>query len=99
MANINNVDEKVDQMDSEKKDRIMQDFDQFKSYLADKVHMGEKMGLNEEQLAKAAEKVSDHLARKEEPRNSEEYLLNQLWNVADKEEQHALAHMLVKLVK
>ncbi|MBS2968457.1 DUF3243 domain-containing protein [Metabacillus sp. KIGAM252] len=99
MPNINNVDEKVDQMDSEKKDRILQDFETFKSYLSDKVSKGEKLGLGEEQLAKAAEKVADHLAKHEEPRNSEEYLLNELWKVGDKEQQHALAHMLVKLVK
>ncbi|KZZ83649.1 MULTISPECIES: DUF3243 domain-containing protein [Bacillaceae] len=99
MPNINNVDEKVDQMDSEKKDRILQDFETFKSYLSDKVSKGEKLGLGEEQLAKAAEKVADYLAKHEEPRNSEEYLLNELWKVGDKEQQHALAHMLVKLVK
>ncbi|AZB42434.1 DUF3243 domain-containing protein [Bacillus sp. FJAT-42376] len=99
MANINNVEEKVDQMDSEKKDRILQDFEQFKSYLSDKVSKGEKLGLGEEQLAKAAEKVADYLAKHEEPRNSEEYLLYQLWKVGDKEQQHALAHMLVRMVK
>ncbi|MGD6818903.1 DUF3243 domain-containing protein [Metabacillus sp. 84] len=98
-TNVNNVDEKVDQMDSEKRDRILQDFEQFKSYLSDKVSKGEKLGMNEEQLAKAAEKVADYLAKHEEPRNSEENLLKELWKVGDKEEQHALAHMLVRLVK
>lgn len=97
-THVNNVDQKVAQMDSEKKDQILQDFENFKGYLSDKVSKGEKLGLNEEQLAKAAEKVAGYLAEHEEPRNSEEKLLQELWKVGDKEQQHALAHLLVRLV-
>ena len=35
----------------------------------DKVSKGEKLGMNEEQLAKTAQKVADYLAKHEEPRN------------------------------
>ncbi|MGX1196013.1 DUF3243 family protein [Metabacillus sp. SLBN-84] len=97
-TNVNNVDEKVANMDSEKKDRVLQDFEKFKEYLSDKVHKGEKLGLGEEQLAKAAEKVAGYLAEHEQPRNSEEKLLQELWKVGNKDEQHALAHLLVRLV-
>lgn len=98
MANTD-VEQKVAQMDSEKKERILQDFDKFKRYLGDKVHKGEKLGLSEEQLAKATEKVANYLAAHEEPRNAEEHLLHELWKVGDKEHQRALAHMLVRLVQ
>ncbi|SDM97767.1 Protein of unknown function [Fictibacillus solisalsi] len=97
-TNVNNVDQKVAQMDSEKKEQILQDFEQFKGYLSDKVSKGQKLGLDEEQLAKAAEKVAGYLAAHEEPKNSEEKLLQELWKVGDKEQQHALAHMLIRLV-
>ncbi len=40
---------------------------------------------------------SNYLAKHEEPRNSEEKLLQELWKVGDKDERHKLAHMLVKL--
>jgi len=32
-------------------------------------------------------------------RNKEEQLLQELWKVGNKEQQHALAHMLVKLAE
>lgn len=92
------VERTIENMDNSKKERILADFDTFKSYLNDKVSAGKRVGLGEEQLAIAAEKVADYLAKHEEPRNSEEKLLQELWKVGDKEERHKLAHMLVKLV-
>ncbi|WP_110113143.1 DUF3243 domain-containing protein [Bacillus sp. CGMCC 1.16541] len=92
------VDEKLSNMGDEKKDEILTNFDRFKHYLGDKVHKGEKLGLNEEQLAKGAEKIGDYLAKYEEPRNREEKLLQELWKAGNQEERHKLAHILVKLV-
>ncbi|HWJ77680.1 MAG TPA: DUF3243 domain-containing protein [Niallia sp.] len=85
-------------MDNDKREEILSNFEQFKSFLGDKVSKGEKLGLNEEQLAVAAQKVGDYLAQREEPRNREEKLLQELWKVGTEEEQHKLAHLLVKLV-
>ncbi|CAG9623520.1 DUF3243 domain-containing protein [Sutcliffiella rhizosphaerae] len=92
------IEEKVENMDSSKKEQILADFNTFKQYLSEKVATGKKVGLGEEQLAIAAEKVGDYLAKHEDPRNSEEKLLQELWKVGTKEERHKLAHMLVKLV-
>ncbi|PWW40008.1 uncharacterized protein DUF3243 [Paenibacillus pabuli] len=50
-------------------------------------------------MAKIAEKVADYLAAREEPRNREEKLLQELWNVGKEEERHMLAHMLVRLAQ
>lgn len=85
-------------MSSEQKDEILSSFEGFKDYLSDKVEKADKLGLNEEQIAKAAQKVGDYLAAKEEPRNREEKLLQELWKAGNEEEQHKLAHLLVKLV-
>lgn len=92
------VEQKLDNMSQDKKEDILSSFETFKSYLSDQVSKGEKLGLNEEQLAKTAEKVANYLAKHEEPRNREEKLLQELWNAGDKDEQHKLAHMLVKMV-
>ncbi|MBM7703639.1 DUF3243 domain-containing protein [Metabacillus iocasae] len=92
------VNEQLNEMGEEKKDEILANFDRFKHYLGDKVHKGEKLGLNEEQLAKGAEKIGDYLAKHEEPRNREEKLLQELWKAGNQEERHKLAHILVKLV-
>ncbi|MFL6554862.1 MAG: DUF3243 domain-containing protein [Bacillus sp. (in: firmicutes)] len=74
-------------------------FDDFREYLSGKVKLGEKLGMEEEQLANSAQKVADYLADKQSPKNSEERLLQELWKVGTEEEQHKLAHMLVRLVQ
>jgi Protein of unknown function (DUF3243) len=93
------VEDTASRMSESKKDEILANFEEFKSYLHSKVQVGENMGLSEETLAKTAEKVGDYLAEHEEPHNSEENLLKELWRVGEQEERHKLAHMLVKLVK
>lgn len=92
------IENKLDQMDGKEKEAILDNFTEFKSFLADKVAKAENLGLDEEQLAKAAQKIGDYLANKEEPKNREEKLLQELWKAGNEEEQHKLAHMLVKLV-
>ncbi|CAH0345819.1 DUF3243 family protein [Bacillus sp. CECT 9360] len=98
-ASEGNVEEKLQSMGEEKKDEVLSSFETFKSYLSDKVSKGESLGMNEEQLAKTAQKVADYLADHEEPRNREEKLLQELWKSGNEEEQHKLAHMLVKMVQ
>ncbi|MGE6228147.1 DUF3243 domain-containing protein [Paenibacillus chitinolyticus] len=93
------VNDVMNRMDTGEKDQILKNFEEFKSYLGSRVHLGESLGLGEEQLAKTAEKVAGYLAAHEEPRNAEENLLRELWNVGRDEERHMLAHMLVRLAQ
>lgn len=83
----------------DQKEAILEHFQSFQQYLGKRIHLAQKIGLSEETLAIAAEKVADYLAKHEEPRNSEEKLLSELWRVGNKEERHKLAHMLVKLAQ
>lgn len=100
MENIQGkVQEELNNISPQMKDEILANFSTFKSYLGDKVAIGEKLGLGEEQLAKTAEKVAGYLAKNEEPKNSEENLLLELWKSGDKDQQQALSHMLVNMVK
>ncbi|EDL66006.1 DUF3243 domain-containing protein [Bacillus sp. SG-1] len=94
----NKVEDRLSSMSEDKKEDILSSFDKFTDYLGDKVDKADKLGLNEEQKARAAQKVGDYLANHEEPKNREEKLLYELWKAGNKEEQHMLAHMLVKLV-
>ncbi len=95
----NKVDQAISNMDSEKRDQILRDFEAFKGYLGKRIELAENLGLNEEQLAVIAERVAGYLASHEDPRNREEMLLQELWKVGDKEQQHMLAHMLVRLAQ
>ncbi|MGG1397674.1 DUF3243 domain-containing protein [Bacillus salipaludis] len=98
-ANPNKAEEAVRNMDKSEMYDKLENFNEFKSYLHNKISVGKKLGMNEEQLAKSAEKVADYLAKNTEPQNREEVLLQELWKVGNEEEQHKLAHMLVKLAK
>ncbi|KAB2335767.1 MULTISPECIES: DUF3243 domain-containing protein [Bacillaceae] len=93
------VNEKLQDLSSEQTAEILENFEEFKSYLGKKVAKGEKLGLNEEQLANAAKVAAEYLAKNESPRNREEKLLQELWKTGTEEEKHMLSHMLVKLVK
>jgi DNA-binding response OmpR family regulator len=87
----------VREKSQEEKEQILQNFEEFKNYLGDKVEKGQKLGLSEEAIAKSAKKVADYLAKNEEPKNREEYLLQQLWKVGEEEDSQHLARMLVRL--
>ncbi|PIC82578.1 DUF3243 domain-containing protein [Sporosarcina sp. P1] len=93
------LESEVSNMGKDKKDQILQNFNHFKGYLADKVEKGESLGMSDEQLAKTTTFIADYLSRHEEPRNREQYLLQELWDSGTKEEQHSLAHMLLKMVR
>lgn len=93
------VKKELSKLNDEKTDDILKNFNQFKEFLAEKVELGESMGLSEERLAKTTELVANYLAKHETPRNREENILMELWNAGSKEEQHTLSHMLLKMVK
>jgi hypothetical protein len=94
-----NVDLAISKIDSDEKDRILNDFNVFKDYLGKRIKLGESIGLGEEQMAVIAQKVADYLAGHEDPRNNEEKLLHELWKVGTEEERHMLSHMLVRMVQ
>lgn len=98
-AQINKVERAVNGMNQEEKEEILANFEVFKEFLGNKVALGKKMGLTEEQLALATEKVAGYLAEHEAPRNREEKLLQELWRAGSDDERHMLSHMLVKLVR
>ncbi|TJY41837.1 DUF3243 domain-containing protein [Cohnella pontilimi] len=98
-VNPGQVENAIQNMGEGRKDKILSDFEEFKSYLHKRIEMADSMGMGEEQMAKIAEKVGNYLSAHEEPRNAEENLLQQLWKVGNQEERHMLAHMLVRMAQ
>lgn len=97
---IKKVDNQLKDLSQEEKDQILESFTNFKNYLSEQVSKGEKLGLSEDMLAKATVKVADYLAKSEEPRNSEEKVLKELWKAAeDGQEKDAIAHALLRMVQ
>ncbi|WP_411842497.1 DUF3243 family protein [Salinicoccus sp. HZC-1] len=97
---MNNPEEKARNMDQENKDEILQSYDRFINYLGDQVNKGEKVGMDEDQLAKAAKKAADYLSSNEEPRNREEQVLKELWKAtSNDDEKQTIARVLVRLAQ
>jgi hypothetical protein len=96
---MSKVDHAFSGMDANEKEEILSNFESFKSYLGKRIQFAENIGLNEGHLAAIAMKIADYLAAHEDPRNSEEKLLQELWRVGKPEEQHMLAHMLVRMAQ
>jgi hypothetical protein len=96
---VNKVDDVLDRISKGRKDGILSDFESFQNYLSARINLGKAIGLSDEQLARTAEKIAGYLSENEEPRNREEKLLQELWKVGTKEEQHSLSHLLVKLAQ
>ncbi len=98
MSNLN-PEQALNNMSNEDKEQILASFNQFKSFLGEKVEKAENMGFSDEAIAKAAEKLADHLAKHQEPKNREEKVLNELWDNAEGEEKSAIARALVRMVQ
>lgn len=93
------IEGKMDQLSHEEMDSILKDFNHFKQFLHDKVKQGEKLGLSENTLAKAAKTAAEYLANNTEPKNREEHLLKELWKTGSEEEREHFSHLLVKMAQ
>jgi hypothetical protein len=78
---------------------VLDNFEQWKDFLGDRLNQAQNEGMNQQVISDVAYQIGDYLAKQVEPKNEQERLLAQLWNVASEEEQHAMANLMVKLVK
>ena len=78
---------------------VLTRFDKWKDFLAERVEQAKAAGMSEETIAKLAFQIGESLEEKIDPKNGEELLLKQLWQVGSEEDRKALARMMVKLVE
>jgi hypothetical protein len=78
---------------------VLDNFDQWKSFLADRLHQGQQEGMDSTAINEIAYQIGDYLAAQVDPKNDEERLLKQLWDASSEQEQHVLANLMVKLVQ
>lgn len=77
---------------------VLSNFDQWKEFLGDRVDQAIEAGMASEKIQNVAYRVGEYLADKVDPKNEQERLLQQLWEVGGEEDRHALARMMVGLV-
>lgn len=78
---------------------VLDNWDQWKNFLGDRLHQGEQQGLSGSAVNNLAYEIGDYLAKQVEPQNDQEKVLADLWSVASDEEKHAMASVMVKLVE
>ncbi|MCT8139880.1 DUF3243 domain-containing protein [Anaerobacillus sp. CMMVII] len=78
---------------------VLDNWEQWKGFLGDRLQQAEQEGMNQQVVNDVAYQVGEYLAQQVDPKNEQERVLADLWKVASEEEQHAIANMMVKLVK
>ncbi|CAN7540892.1 DUF3243 domain-containing protein [Peribacillus frigoritolerans] len=78
---------------------VLDNWDQWKNFLGDRLHQGEQQGLSGDAVNNLAYEIGDYLANQVEPQNDQEKVLADLWSVASDQEKHAMASVMVKLVE
>jgi hypothetical protein len=77
---------------------VLKSFDKWKQFLGQRVSQAELAGMSEETVTKLAFQIGEYLQDKIDPKNDEERVLKELWDVGNEQERKTLAHLMVKLV-
>ncbi|MDP5273507.1 DUF3243 domain-containing protein [Chengkuizengella axinellae] len=78
---------------------VLETFDKWKHFLADRVEQAKKAGMGEDTISKLAFQIGEFLDDKVDPKNPEERLLKELWDVGNEEERKTMSKLMVKLVE
>jgi len=78
---------------------VSENWKQWEDFLADRLHHAQNEGMSEGAVSNLAFQIGDYLANQVEPKNEQERILSDLWSVADKDEQQAIANMMIKLIQ
>lgn len=78
---------------------ILQNWEQWTSFLGQQVTDAKDSGMPKKLIEQAAVQIGDYLAKNVDPQNEQERVLSDLWAVAEKDEKHALASCVMKLVQ
>lgn len=79
-------------------EQVSGSWDEWKSQLAQAVQLGEQMNMSPEEMSQRAEQIGDFLSSRVDPKNPQQQVLQELWQVADDQEQQTLAGVLIKMV-
>lgn len=78
---------------------VLTNFSTWKHFLADRIAQAKNLGMNEETISDLAFQIGSFLEEKVDPKNNEERLLKELWDVGDEAERKSIASLMVKLVQ
>ncbi|MFP3124041.1 DUF3243 domain-containing protein [Ectobacillus funiculus] len=78
---------------------VLDNWDQWKGFLGERLNAAEGKNVDGNSINEMAYRIGDYLANEVEARNPEERVLADLWKVADEQEQHTIANLMLKIVQ
>jgi len=78
---------------------VLDQFESWKKFLKDRVAQGKNMGLSEDTISNLAYEIGSFLDERVDPKNDEQAVLKQLWEVGDENDRHTIAKLMVKLAE
>ncbi|MFD2613070.1 DUF3243 domain-containing protein [Paenibacillus gansuensis] len=78
---------------------VLSSFDGWKKFLGDRVEAAHKAGMNDDTIANLAYEIGEFLDERVDPKNDEQRVLKELWDVGNEQERHVMAKLMVKLAK
>ena len=78
---------------------VLDQFESWKKFLKDRVAQGKNMGLSEDTISNLAYEIGSFLDERVDPKNEEQAVLKQLWEVGDENDRHTIAKLMVKLAE
>lgn len=78
---------------------VLDQFESWKKFLKDRVAQGKNIGLSEDTISNLAYEIGSFLDERVDPKNDEQAVLKQLWEVGDENDRHTIAKLMVKLAE
>jgi hypothetical protein len=78
---------------------VLDNWKQWEDFLADRLHHAQNEGMSEGAVNGLAVQIGDYLSKNVDPKNEQQRVLSDLWSVADRDEQEAIANVMVKLIQ
>ncbi len=78
---------------------VLENFDNWKQFLKSRVEQGKKIGLSDETISNLAYEIGSFLEERVDPKNEEQRILKELWDIGDETERQTIAKLMVKLTE
>lgn len=78
---------------------VLDQFDSWKSFLKERIQQGKNLGLSDDTISNLTYEIGSFLDERVDPKNSEQEVLKELWDVGDENERHTIANLMIKLAE
>jgi sulfur relay (sulfurtransferase) DsrC/TusE family protein len=78
---------------------ILENFQDWKSFLASRVAQAATNGMDQQTMENVAYQIGNYLSNNVDPKNEQERLLKELWDAGTEEQRHAMAGAMINYVQ